>query len=289
MIVIADGGSTKADWKFIANRNQILDAATIGFNPFYFSSEEVIEELSKRFKSELPVNEATEVYFYGSGCSDEYRCSILEKALTVIFPNAAINVSHDLLASARATCGREPGIACILGTGSNSCLYDGKEVVDNVTNLGFYLGDEGSGSHLGKLLITGYYYREMPKEISEAFEADYPIGRRALLNNIYGESPNVYLASFTKFMSDHLDHFYIQKLINTAFGIFIDRHVRKYKGHNELPIHFVGSIAHHFKAILENTLAERNLTLGTIIKKPIQQLVEFHLSKNPQITNEERH
>ena len=278
MIVIADGGSTKVDWRFISDSKKFHDAHSIGFNPFYFKSQEVIEELSKEFIQANPVKEAKKVYFYGSGCSDEYRCSILADAFRVVFPNALIEVDHDLLASARATCGHEPGIACILGTGSNSALYDGKQVIDNVTNLGFFLGDEGSGSHLGKALITAYYYRELPPELSIKLEAFHKMGKRELLNNIYGDSPNVFLASFSKFFHENKDHFFIQKLVNKSFGEFIDRHVCKYEGHLNMPIHFVGSIAFYFRDILQVTLQERNLTLGNIVKRPIDSLVNFHLA-----------
>jgi N-acetylglucosamine kinase-like BadF-type ATPase len=279
MIVIADGGSTKADWRIVFNGNTQISSSTIGFNPFFFTSEAIEKELKRNFVKEFPVNDATKVYFYGAGCSDPFRCSILEEGLQPIFPNAKVIVDHDLMAAARATCEGKPGIACILGTGSNSCHYDGDQIIDHITNLGHLLGDEGSGSYLGKMLVRGYFYREFPDDIKAKFEDRYSLGKRELINRIYDyNTANVFLASFAKFPSDNKDHIYIQQLVNKAFSEFIDRHVRKYKNHNVLPIHFVGSIAYHFKEILNLVLQGRNLTLGTVIKKPIDNLVEYHIN-----------
>ncbi len=279
MLVVADGGSTKADWRIIFNGNTLHSTSTIGFNPFFFTSGAIEEELKRNFVKDFPVKEATKVYFYGAGCSDDYRCSILKDGLQPIFPNAKVIVDHDLMAAARATCDRKPGVACILGTGSNSCIYDGEKITDHITNLGHLLGDEGSGSYLGKALIKGYFYREFPEDIKKKFEERYSLGKRELINKIYDyNTANVFLASFAKFLSDNKEHIYIQNLVNKAFSEFIDRHVRKYKNHNTLPIHFVGSIAYHFKEILNLVLIERNLRLGAVIKKPIDNLVEYHLN-----------
>jgi N-acetylglucosamine kinase-like BadF-type ATPase len=280
MIFIADGGSTKADWIIVDKNGNQTKSSTMGFNPFFYTEEVVVEELNKKFVHEVPVKAAEKVYFYGSGCSDNLRKAVLERAFAKIFPNAEIHVYHDLLASAKATCGDDPGIACILGTGSNSCLYDGIKEIDNVANLGYLLGDEGSGTHLGKKLIRAYYYRELPKELEEAFNKKYQLGKRELLNRLYdGQSGNVYLASFSKFLFEHKEHFYVQRIVARSLAEFIDRHVMKYEGHQTLPIHFVGSIAYYFSKVLKSLLAERNLTLGLIIKKPIENLVQYHLKK----------
>lgn len=280
MIFIADGGSTKADWRIVDNNGDVSKYATMGFNPFFYTEEMIVEELQKKFIKDLPVEQATKVFFYGSGCSDEYRKSILADAFREIFPIAEIIVEHDLLASAKATCGNKPGIACIMGTGSNTGLYDGERVIDNITNLGYLLGDEGSGTHLAKKLIRAYFYRELPEHLSKEFDTTYNIGRRELLNKLYdGERANVYLASFAKFMFTHKDDIYIQQVVHRSFGEFIDRHVLKYEGHEKLPIHFVGSIAYYFSFILESLLSERNLNLGVIIKQPIDALVKYHLQE----------
>ncbi len=278
MIFIADGGSTKADWRIVDKEGKQSDYATIGFNPFFYDESMVIEELQKSFVKETPVEQAEKVFFYGSGCSDSYRKDILKNAFQVVFPNADIIVDHDLLASAKATCGDQPGIACIMGTGSNTCLYDGNKIIDNVTNLGYLLGDEGSGTHLAKKLIRAYYYRELPAHLEVQFDKTYNISKRELLNKLYtGERANVYLASFSRFLFDCKDDIFIQQMVHRSFGEFIDRHVVKYEGHENLPIHFVGSIAYYFSFILESLLSERNLNLGTIMKKPIDALVDYHI------------
>lgn len=277
MILIADSGSTKADWKTLHSSGKITDQSTRGFNPFLQNSETIESGLLEDFDKSLDKSKIKSLYYYGTGCSDNHRNSIVEIALQRIFPNAKIIVNHDLLASARAVCGAEAGIACILGTGSNSCLYDGIEIIDNVKNMGFLVGDEGSGSHIGKELLRGYFYREMPKAILEDFEKSYPEGHRGILNKIYDHpKPNVYLASFSRFLSSHHGDPYIQNIVYNSFNEFVRRNVLKYEGCHSLKIHFVGSVAYYFKDILEIVLSSYDLEIGYVIKKPIERLVEFH-------------
>ncbi len=284
MLIIVDSGSTKADWQVINADGSRELHTTMGFNPFFHDEDRIETELNKSFVKDVNVVEAQKIYFYGAGCSDKMRCDIVKRGLERIFTNAeTIEVEHDLLGSARATCGTEAGIACIIGTGSNTCLYDGKDVIDNVSNLGYLLGDEGSGSHLGKLLIRAYFYRELPDDIIEFFHDEFGNNKRVILNKIYGEAPNVYLASFAKFFSKHKSHFYIQKLASEAFTELTRRHILKYDGCHNVPIHFVGSVAYHFQDILKTTLEEHDLSLGVVIQKPIDALVDFHL-KNINLT-----
>lgn len=278
MLIIVDSGSTKADWQVINSDGTRELHTTMGFNPFFHDEDRIESELNKSFVKDVNVVEAKKIYYYGAGCSDKMRCDIVKRGLERIFTNAeTIAVEHDLLGSARATCGNEAGIACIIGTGSNTCLYDGKDVIDNVSNLGYLLGDEGSGSHLGKLLIRAYFYRELPDDMIEFFHEEFGNNKRVILNKIYGEAPNVYLASFARFFSKHKSHFYIQKLANEAFAELTRRHILKYDGCHNVPIHFVGSVAYHFQDILKTTLEEHNLDLGVVIQKPIDALVDFHL------------
>ena len=164
-----------------------------------------------------------------------------------------------------------------MGTGSNSCLYDGIDVIDNVTNLGYLVGDEGSGTHLGKKVIRAYFYREMPADLALKFEAFAGGGKDLILDHIYGkETPNVYMASFTRFLADNMSHPFVQRILYRSFAEFIDRHVRKYQGHMHLPIHFIGSIADVFQDILKVILAERAMQVGRFVRKPIDELVDFH-------------
>ncbi len=279
MVLVADCGATKADWVLIRKGVEDITVNTLGFNPVVHQPELLQGEVMKLSKDLLPDIFPSNIYYYGAGCWDYRRKQVVSTVIKEAWPNAEVIVMHDLLAAARATCGRDPGISCILGTGSNTCLYDGDDVIDNVTNLGYLLGDEGSGSHLGKAFLRAYFYRELDDEIMEAFEAYTAIDRQTVLDTVYeSKIPNTYLASYTRFMGEHLDHPLIQRIIMDSFGEFLDRHVRKYRGHLDLPIHFIGSIAFHFKKFLLATLHERDMHAGKFVQKPIEALAEFHRS-----------
>ncbi len=277
MIIVVDSGSTKADWQIVQG-DRVENIHTHGLNPVFLTEDEVFEVVSAALGRHQAAELAEAVFFYGAGCWDAGRSGRIERALQRVFPHAAITVEHDLLGAARATCGNDPGISCIIGTGSNTCLYDGVTVTDNVTNLGYLIGDEGSGTWLGKALIRAYFYREMPSDVRAWFEAAYPGGESAILDGVYAseDTPNVYLASFTRFFSEHKSHIFIQKLLYDAFAVFIDRHVRKYHGHVRLPIHFIGSVAYFFQDVLQVVLAERNMKPGIFIQKPIDNLTAYH-------------
>ncbi len=277
MILIADCGATKADWVLLEDGQDDRHEHTLGFNPVVHQAELLEGEVSKLSKDLWAGIKPDKIYYYGAGCWDYRRKKVVYAALEAAWPDAEINVMHDLLAAARATCGHDPGIACILGTGSNTCLYDGKDVTDNVTNLGYLLGDEGSGSHIGKEFLRSYFYRELDDELMAAFEDYNAIDRQSVLDTIYESSvPNTYLASFTRFMGEHREHPLIQKIIFDSFAEFLDRHVRKYRGHLDLPVHFIGSIAFHFKPILLAALHARDMREGSFIPKPIDALADFH-------------
>jgi N-acetylglucosamine kinase-like BadF-type ATPase len=277
MILVADSGSTKADWVLMPEDGERRYVDTRGFNPVVHPQDLLHHEVQKLSQDLLPNVKPSEVYYYGAGCWDYRRKKVVYDAIANAWPRAEITVMHDLLGAARATCGREAGIACILGTGSNTCLYDGTDVTDNVTNLGFMLGDEGSGSHLGKAFLRAYFYRELDDDLNAAFENFTTADRMTVLNTVYeSEMPNTYLAGFTRFMGEHMDHPLIQKIVFSSFAEFLDRHVRKYSGHLELPVHFIGSIAFHFRTILLAALHERDLHAGRFVQKPIEALADFH-------------
>jgi len=277
MIIVADSGSTKTDWMLI-HADGALMVSTMGFNPLYHSEDLIYEESKKELdKHQVEYGDVTAMYYYGTAVWDHEKADKIHRAMTRLFPNAEIEVEHDLLGAARATCGHDAGIACIIGTGSNTCLFDGVDVTDNVVNLGFFVGDEGSGAHLGKELVRSYFYRELPSDLLEAFEKYVPGGQAEILENVYSKpSPNVYLASFTRFLGEFQSHFFIQKLIYKSFAEFIDRNVRKYPGHLEMPVHFIGSVAYYFQDILKVILEERGMKPGVFILKPIDSLVQFH-------------
>ena len=278
MVLIADCGSTKCDWLLLrGGRDQQLEN-TVGFSPFFHTTEEIRTIVTEQLLPKLEAEEVTEIFFYGTGVHDEHRADIVADALRAVFPKATVEVEHDLLAAARATCGRSAGISCILGTGSNSCYYDGTHIVDNVPSLGWLLGDEGSGTHLGKALLRAKFYRELPADLEKAFNAAYPEGQDAIKDRVYEKGANAYLATFTRFLGDNISHPYIQHLVEDCLGEYLDRQVCKYSGHQNVPIHFVGSIAHHFRDSLVKCMDARKLKLGVIIRKPIYPLADFHVA-----------
>ena len=278
MIVVADSGSSKTDWVFIREDGGQQTLESAGFNPVLHSAAEISKELDIRFRGLDFLESVDKVFFYGSGCWDQKRADVIVKGAQHYFPNAQLLVEHDLLGAARATCGREPGIACILGTGSNSCLFDGDDITDNVTNLGYLLGDEGSGTHMGKMVIRAYFYRELPAELEDGMRERFPAGKTDILDKIYeSEKPNLFLASFSGWIHENIDHPYIQGLVRRSFGKFLDRQVCKYKDHENLPVHFVGSIAWHFRDQLMDYAAERGLHIGKILPKPVGELAKYHL------------
>lgn len=256
-------------------RDQQLEN-TVGFNPFFQSSADIKKILLDQLVQKLEPDTVQHIHFYGTGVHDDHRRLIVKEALQDVFPNAAIEVEHDLLGAARSVCGNSAGIACILGTGSNSCYYDGKSILDNVPSLGWLLGDEGSGTHLGKALLRAWFYRELPTDINNAFNQRFPEGQHFVKDKIYESGANAYLASFTKFLADHMQHTFVQTLVADSLGEFLDRHVCKYQGYQQVPIHFVGSIAFHFKDILFECMEQRKLKLGIIVRKPIYPLADFH-------------
>jgi N-acetylglucosamine kinase-like BadF-type ATPase len=280
MLVIADGGSTKADWRIVYSNKVVAAVDTTGFNPNYDKRERITAILQQELISQITLPEGGIVYYYGAGCWDPGRKRIVEEALAPVFPGFHIIASHDMLAAARATCGEAPGITCILGTGSNSVLFDGENEVDNVTNLGFLLGDEGSGSHIGKELVKAFFYREMPMDLQSIMENACPNGRKDILDKVYGGGvPAAYLASFAGLFSEQQTHPFIRQLVANCFREFLIRHVYKYENYNRLPVHFVGSIAWHFRPALEQVMHELSLKMGQVIKKPIDNLLTFHLAK----------
>ena len=278
MILLADSGSTKTDWLLLNdNGQQVTRFASVGFNPFYQSQAVVSEGLRTEVLPNIN-GRVQEVYFYGAGCADEISSRPVRDAFATTFPNTAIAVHSDLLAAARGLCGREAGIACILGTGSNNCLYDGEKIVNNIGSLGFWLGDEGSGGYLGKRLVVHYLHGELPAKLHEAFRDAYPdVTRLSVLDRAYKQPfPNRYFATFALFLSQHLAHPFIKNLVQDAFRVFLDIYVVRHPSSGSFPVHFTGSVAHHFEVALKEVLDEKGLQLGSIQKCPMPGLVRYH-------------
>ena len=280
MWLVVDSGSTKADWIMVDASGKRTLTSTMGFNPYFHTPEKIHSELSKsEFSSIIPLNEIKQVFYYGAGCPDDHYRSIVKNGLQMVFKNAVIEVQHDLLGAARATCGRKAGICGILGTGSNSCSYDGKNITDNVPALAHVLGDEGGGVFLGKLILQAYFYRELPNDLLKTFEEAYPIGKDAIIHKIYSEGQNVYIASFAEFGIKNKSHPFMKGLIEKSFSEFANRHLKKYENWQNLEINLVGSIAGLLTDELKEVLAKEGLKLGKVVRKPIDELVEYHLSE----------
>ena len=278
MQVIAEVGSTKADWRFVAKDGAINSLVTPGFNPNYHSQEQIRHYIEAPLKN-LNVGQAvTALYYYGTGCSDEDRCSTIANALQPFFPQANLSIHHDLLGAARATCMHEAGITIILGTGSNTILYDGEKQVDNVPSLGYIMADEGGGFDIGKRLVKAYFYRELPNKIAHEVQQRIPNGKSELLDNLYkpGAIPAAYLASFAPIAATFINEPFIQNLLTEAFQEIIDRHLAKYPKYQSLTIHFVGSIAYHFQSFIRTLFESKGFEVGKFVKQPIDYLVAYH-------------
>lgn len=280
MILLADSGSTKTDWGLVENGKLVKRLRTSGMNPFQMSEEAITEEIKTHLVPELPGTVLDEVHFYGAGCTKEKQ-PIVERALRAnLTINGECEVASDMLGAARGICGHKPGIACILGTGSNSCSYDGKNLVKNVSPLGFILGDEGSGAVLGKLLVGDVLKNQMPEAITKRFFEKYKLTSAEIIDRVYRQSkPNTFLASFVPFLEENIDEPKIYNLVKESFRSFLRRNVMQYDGWQTLPIGFNGSIAKIYKKPLLEALEEEGMHLGRIIQAPMEAMVEYHVEK----------
>lgn len=280
MILIADSGSTKTSWAILNGEQPIKYVTTRGHNPYYYKGNELYEILQKELMPQLQkAGEIDKVFFYGSGCSSDDNCTRVSNALQPLFKKAIIHVHHDLYGAALALFHREKGIACILGTGSNSCGWDGNKITDNVPSLGYMLADEGSGTTIGKNLLRGLLKGEADRELTEAFYGQYELTFEKTLDLIYKEpDPNRFMASLTKFAGAYITNSWCRKVVKDSLDDFITLNVKLYQGHQELPIAFVGSIAYHFKDILREVCDDHALNMGIVLQNPIEGLVRFHQS-----------
>jgi glucosamine kinase len=282
MILIADSGSTKTDWRLIDEHRHIHQYATQGINP-YFQNEEAIsviiqQELLPQLKSGMQQFKS-EIYFYGAGCGTALKKKSVETALASHFPESVIEVNTDLLGAARALCEDKPGIAAILGTGSNTCYYDGLNIIENHASLGYILGDEGSGAHIGKLFIQAYLNKELPESIAHRFEDRFKLNKDSILDNIYKQPmPNRFLASFSKFIYQNLKEQFLIDLVATSFNELFDKHILKYE-HSHLKLSCVGSVAFYYSNILRAVALNKEVHIDKIIETPIAGLTLYHLEE----------
>lgn len=279
MMLIADSGSTKAAWRLVSGKGSIHSYLTDGLNPYFKSNTEIIEEIRSALIPNFPAGvDVKSIFFYGAGCSGVEKCKRVKEALSECFPGAKIKVEHDILAAAHAACGKSEGIVSILGTGSNSCHYNGKRIVRQIGGLGHILGDEGSGANLGKNLLSSYLNHALPDDIVKDFENSFNLTGEEIRKRVYKKPlANRFLASFSRFIGERQQHPYFAEMIELCFKQFFDKHVCRYRGYKRKPVHFVGSVAYYFSDILRNTAKREGITTGKILPYPVDALTEYHV------------
>ncbi len=277
MILIADSGSTKTSWFFFKDINHSEKISTNGINPFFRTTESIVAELQKDLIPKTGTS-ISEIYFYGAGIIDSKKAKTVKDALQQLFTTAKIEVESDLLAAARATFQNEKGIACILGTGANTCLYNGKQITGHVPPLGFILGDEGSGAVLGRKLVADYLKGILPNDLSQKFSNQFQLNYAGFLESVYKkERPNKFLAQFTPFLYNNINDDYCANLVTNSFRDFIERNIKLYSGYQDETIRFVGSVAYYFQPQLKEAMQLTELNYGGVLKEPLDGLKKFHL------------
>ena len=278
-ILIADSGSTKCDWLVITEHGQELgEFHTMGFNPYFHDADLVEREMNANSQAMEVADSVDRVYFYGAGSSSPELCEVIAEGLRRVFANAVVHVGHDLDGAAYSTYTGEPAVTCILGTGSNSCMFDGTTVTEEVPALAYILGDEGSGSWFGKRLLSSFLYHKLPAAIHDDFVEQYGLDKLSITKRVYQEpNANVFLASFMTFLGRHKSDLFVQDWLDEGFKEFLDVHVACFEGASTMPIHFVGSVAYHFQDALKKACADRGYRVGNIIKKPIDGLAQYHV------------
>ncbi len=280
MFLIVDSGSTKTDWFAIDDQGTVLfSTQTLGLNPQVLSSAILTERIINNYDLYQNRDKVTKLFFYGAGCGIESTTKRISKVFEEIFTNCSFTIKEDTYAAVYASAAiGVPSIVCILGTGSNCSYFDGHQVHQYITSLGYILMDEASGNFYGKQLIRGYYFNEMPKYLAEKFELEFDLSANTVKENLYRkENPNTYLARFAKFMIVHKDDPYMQTMIHEGLRRFIRHQLFQFDNAKDVPIHFVGSISYFLKDEVELILKEFDLTMGTVVKRPIDQLVKYHV------------
>ena len=279
MKLIVDSGSTKSSWGLLEGREHKSTVTTAGLNPYFHTSESIDAILKAELIPFMVTDHIKEIHFYGAGCSTKNNEELIMGTLMNYFHQARVWVYHDIFGAARALFGTRPGISCILGTGCNCCYYDGQEIYSKVDSLGYLFGDEGAGSYLGKNLMADYLRKTLPGDLREEFDSMYRFTLEDILNALYNlPYPNRFLASFSEFLAPRRGHPYVHKLVKDSFLAFFAAQVMHYEGYRDMDVGFAGSIAHHYRNILEEAAAEKRIRVGNIIKAPLEGLLRFHSS-----------
>lgn len=279
-MLLADSGSTKTDWCLVEGGTEVLRVETGGTNPFFQTPERIGQEIDTALLPRLGTYAIRSVFFYGAGCAFPDKIETVRGVLATRFPEARVEVGSDMTAAARALCGRRRGIACILGTGSNSCLWNGEAIEANVSPLGFILGDEGSGAVLGRRLVGDCLKNRLPRGLREEFLARFDLTPAAILERVYRQPfPNRFLASLSPFLAERIDVPEIRAIVFDGFVDFFRRNVMQYDGWDRLEIHAVGSVAYYYREVLREAAAACGLRLGTVVRSPMAGLVAYHSSE----------
>ena len=277
MKLIADSGSTKTTWILLENDKVKNTIMTGGLNPYFHNSESVEAVLRADLIPFLVEDNISEIHFYGAGCSTEYNNNIIRDAIMLFFRKSEVFIHHDILGAARALFGNGRGIACILGTGCNSCYFDGVVPHSKIDSLGYLFGDEGAGSYLGKLFMKAYLKKELPGDLRELFDKQFGFTLGDILNSLYNKpSPNRFLASFSLFLSPNREHPFVKGLLEKSFHDFFNAHIKKYDGFQSQPVGFIGSIAHIYREILAEVASKEHVIITKILSSPSEGLIEYH-------------
>ncbi len=281
MYLIVDSGSTKTDWFAVDKSGEVLfSTQTLGLNPQVLSSAILNERIINNYQIYSNRDEVTHLYFYGAGCGIQSTVDRILKVFQEIFTNCEFIIKEDTYAAVYSTAAPNvPSIVCILGTGSNCSYFDGLEVEQRIISLGYILMDEASGNFYGKQLVRGFYFNEMPEHLSTKFEAEFKLDADTVKENLYRkENPNTYLAKFAKFLIEHKDHPYMQNIIMNGLDRFIKHQILQFEDAKDIPVHFVGSIAHFLQEEIKHKMDEYGLTMGAVVKRPIDGLVDYHIA-----------
>lgn len=274
-ILIADSGATKTEW-CLTNGGESQTVFTEGLNPYYHTTQSIKDVVEQNLLPDLK-KMPEEVFFYGAGCDGKKKNKIVRDALSVVFPDTEIHIYHDLLGAARACFLHEAGIACILGTGSNSCLYDGTEIIEHIPSLAFVLGDEGSAGFFGKQLINKYFRFEIPDDLKDALEQNYDMSLDHITKGLYdGNQKSRFIASYGAFLGEHAEHPFIKKMLRDGFESFISRIILNYTDAIDYEVRFIGSVAYHHQDLIKEILGKYDLKPGLFVRNPMERLVEFH-------------
>jgi glucosamine kinase len=276
MLLVADSGSSKTDWKLLLPNGDTQNFQTAGINPIFSSEKEISRILSFQNQFGVFSDQVKEIYFFGAGCNHPDRREFVSNALTSKFPNAFCSVESDLTGAAYATCGKETGLNCIIGTESNFSFFNGIEITEINNGLGYILEDEGSGSYFGKKLITDFLYEKMPADLADKFFKQYHLNKETVIENVYKKPlPNFHLASYALFMSPYQEIEYIKAILLKGFDEYVANNILNYPAFKTVNTHFVGSIAYHFKDALLEVCNKYDVKVGKIIEKPIEALFDF--------------